>query len=180
MISETRDSAPGGALIAVGVGLLALSAAGALPEGTRVAFFLLLPALTYVSLWAATSFFPLSPGGQRKAGYGLVAVLVSMASLFVPLTILVGPVKVLSAGLLILGARQRDLRQIVPAVLLMILPIDVEAALPALQSRWATVGLVLAAAGLVAWGVWVGRGEAQSPADPGASAPSGPVATTIR
>lgn len=162
------------------MGLFALSAAGVLPEGARVALYLLLPALTYVLLWAATSFLPVAPRGQRKAGYGLVAVLVSMASLFVPLTILIGPVKVLSAGLFILGARQRDPRQIVPAVLLMLLPIDVEAALPTLQGAWTTVGLVSEAAVLVAWGMWVGRGEMQSPADPDAAARLGPAAGTVR
>jgi hypothetical protein len=113
---------------------------------------------------------PAAPPGTRKAGYGLVAVLGTMACIFVPLSLLIGPVRVLAAALLIFGVRQRDPRQIVPALILMVIPIEV--AITEVWSGLSTAGVlgqvVTSLAFLLAgtWGMFApGRGDSDRPAE---------------
>lgn len=160
MVDETRDDAPGRVLLAAGAGVAAAAAAGAMPSDWRLVTFMLIPAATLVALWWITSSLPPSPVGTRKAGYGLVAVLGSAACLLIPLSVVIGPIRVLAAAVLLIGIRQRDARQWLPAAALLVAPIDV--GLPRLWTGadgWVLGAQLLAAAALTVCGLLIVRGH---------------------
>lgn len=147
-----RDSAPGRALVAVGLGLAAVAAVRPLSFDSRFVTYCVTPGLTFGLLWLSTSKLPAGPPGTRTGGHGFVAVLATLGSTLVPLSLVAGPVKVLGVALLVLGVRQRDLRLVFPAVVLAFLPVDVAFAEAVSTER--AVGLAAASVAFVLAGTW--------------------------
>lgn len=168
MGAANRDSAPGRTLVAVGLGLAAIAAVRPLSFDSRFVTYWVIPGLTFALLWMSTSKLPPAPSGTRNGRYGLVAVLALLSSTLVPLSLIVGPVRVIAVSLLALGVLQRDPRLAFPALILAFLPVDVEFAQRASMER--TWALAAASAAFLLAGTWGMRfGASAGPEARGAS-----------
>ncbi|WP_203758743.1 hypothetical protein [Cellulomonas chitinilytica] len=110
-------------VIAGGAGVVAVAAAGLLPESWVFFARTLVPALTFAALWLTAS--KRVPAGWERTSYAVAAVVTALTSTILgPVTLLLGPVALIAVGLAGIAVAGRHIVPLVVAAVLVVLPID--------------------------------------------------------